>query len=105
MAAKEIINLESSSEEDGAQLGNKENSNQEEEEEGEIQEEGFIEIGSGDDPSEQDMDLGDDVVVPKQSVLHASAEVVSGGPTSTTVMKSSTDIVFTDQTCILFARS
>jgi hypothetical protein len=42
------------------------------------------------------------VVVPKQSVLHAGAQVVASGSTSTTVMKYSTDIVFTDQICILF---
>jgi hypothetical protein len=84
----------------GVQLENKENRNQEEEE-GEIQE-GFIETGSGDDPNERGMDLGDDVVVPKQSVLHAGAQVVASGSTSTTVMKYSTDIVFTDQICILF---
>lgn len=100
MGSDDIINLDSSSEEDAPQLENKENSNPEEQDG--IQEEGLNEIEPGDDPNEQDMDLGDDVVVSNQSVVHESAEVVASGPASSTVIKSSTDIIFTDKTCILF---
>lgn len=101
MAGEEIINLDSSSEEEDApQVEIEENSNTVEQ--GEIQEEGLNEIEPGDDANVEDMDLGDDVVVAKQSVLSASAEVVASGPSSSTVIKSSTDIVFADQTRILF---
>ncbi|KAJ3685977.1 hypothetical protein LUZ61_015141 [Rhynchospora tenuis] len=92
MEAEDIINLDSNSEEEAPQLENQENNNPEEldgnREEGEI--------GSGDDPNVEDMDLGDDIVVSKQSVVHASAEIAAPGPTSLTVIKSSTDIILSD---------
>ncbi|KAJ1690637.1 hypothetical protein LUZ63_014792 [Rhynchospora breviuscula] len=92
MEAQDIINLDSSSEEEASRLENQENNNPEELDG--IREEG--EIGSGDDPNVEDMDLGDDIVVSKQSVVHASAEIAATGPTSLTVIKSSTDIILSD---------
>lgn len=70
MGGQDIINLDSSSEEDVSQLQNKE------ERDG-IQQVGFNEIEPGDDPNEQDMDLGDDVIVSNQSVLHETAQLVA----------------------------
>ncbi|KAJ4770382.1 Proline-rich spliceosome-associated (PSP) family protein / zinc knuckle (CCHC-type) family protein [Rhynchospora pubera] len=92
MEAEDIINLDSSSEEEKPRLENQENKNPEELDG--IREEG--EIGPGDDSHVEDMDLGDDIVVSKQSVVHASAEIAATGPTSLTVMKSSTDIILCD---------
>ncbi|XP_078149117.1 uncharacterized protein LOC144544480 [Carex rostrata] len=70
MGGQDIINLDSSSEEDVSQLQNKE------ERDG-IQQVGFNEIEPGDDPNEQDMDLGDDVIVSNQSVVHETAQLVA----------------------------
>lgn len=100
MGGEDIINLDSSSDEDASQLENKENSHPEERDG--IQQVGLNEIESGDDPNEQDMDLGDDVIVSNQSLVHQTAQLVATGPTPSTVIKSSTDIIFTDKTCILF---
>lgn len=96
MGGEDIINLDSSSdEEDASQLQNIQNTHPEERDG--IQELGLNEIEPGDDPNEQDMDLGDDLVVANQSLLHHTAQLVATGPTPSTVINSSTD-----KTCILF---